>query len=456
MLITKFKHEYIGLILEFLIFTLFIKLILIGLNIKSNHISENVFLYDLLNNWSAYPIKELYIAEKCDNDKNLFTRQWEGIEPNCDCRLRNINITSTIIPGKCSMFDLMTNCVETKELPPTTVTNWKGKNICIKEYDYGYLNTITIIGSQCPQGYQVCGKDSKGFNICFPDKIECPINKIRITNKPVNGFNGTRLGDNWYLNTSRNFTNETIPVEFKYTEGRVCLYPNEQNLKMNYNIFKKVNETISNGPKSKYFDKTHPYCKSKLEGRFNFDDRYIVLDNNSKYMFFSNNGILSKIQDLPFVDTKALMGYNSIINYRPYIHWNPYCKGEFDRFVVVNDLLKLDMFCNFYLIFVNALIFAFVFYLFLPLLNFISKIDASLLISMVLSLLIANGTLQFYFSKDVNIADKLIIQKCGDYVTDVVFEDIAKKFYRIILDSYKIELILVIILALLIIKRILK
>jgi hypothetical protein len=453
MLLMKLKYEGVLITVEFLIVLTFFALIYTSYEIEKNDIRGNIYFIDLLNNWSLFPIKELYIAEKCE--RYLLLRTWEGVEANCDCRVGG----GTIDQGECSIADILTGCINTQAHDPSELTKWKGgQSICITEHKYGLYDVKSTIDI-CPEGYKVCGKDTKGFNLCFKDEDDCPINKIEFSNKPRDGFRSIKLSNNWYISTSNNFTNETIPIDFKYSEGRVCLNPSEDNLKQNYNSFKKVNETINltTTVKSKYYERNHTHCRTKLDNRYNFDERYVQLDTTSKFMFFSYNGIIGKIQPLPFINTRDLMGYSSIINFRSYIYWSPYCIEQNSQFSFINKVMSLESINQVFYVLNVLLRLEFLFYLSTPLLEKILKnIKCNLLLASISSLLIVNTIVQIIFYQFSYIADGLITQKCGDYVTNTVLEDIGKRFYDIMVDSYKITLCLVILISLLIIKKILK
>ena len=99
---------------------------------------------------------------------------------------------------------------------------WKGYFLNLERLnDFNYINTY-------PNGNnKLCGKDSLGNNIYFPENIDCPINDIFILNynSNFNGYTKLSLNNNNYLY----YTNET-------TEGKILI-----DLRINYDTDIELN-----------------------------------------------------------------------------------------------------------------------------------------------------------------------------------------------------------------------
>lgn len=79
-----------------------------------------------------------------------------------------------------------------KEKDESTIYQWRNSLIKIKRLkEFNYYNIYK------KENGKICGKDSFGDNLYFPEDIECPINEIIITKySDMKGYNKLLLGDN--------------------------------------------------------------------------------------------------------------------------------------------------------------------------------------------------------------------------------------------------------------------
>lgn len=464
MLITKLKYEVITSLSEFISFAFFIILLFWIFQSRSLELSENVFLSDLLNNWSKKPMQSIFKAEgnfECENE--LFTREWEGTESACDCRNSyHYGVKSDIFYGKCSFMQIVVGCREIGEEPSMIAKKWKGAKLCVNHLEMNFLDTVTIIGTKCPKKYILCGVDSKNFNLCFPKHIGCPVNKIKLTNsdKTPSEYQTTiQLNDDWFFHYSDLFTNNSILIDIKYSEGRVCINPSETNLKLNYLKYKKINDN---------YNFTIGTCTSRI-GKFNFDERYSLLDSVSKFKFFQDNKIIQQIEKLPHLNSQDLINYNAYLYERSYIHWSPYCRSdkELSPEVIINDLSSLTLidglfnFAKFYFIIISLfhlIVIPLIEFLLSKykynnkLINYLNRFSFLLFFAFIQVIIL----LLFILNKYSYLSKKFVAQKCGDYTTNMIFNDIGKGMNELAITSYKILLFALCLFGVIVINKILK
>jgi len=390
--------------------------------------------------------------ENCDKNSLFITRNWEGTSPACNCKN---GVKSEIYKSKCSFLQIARGCKEISAVENKIADIWKGSKLCIKNHQNNYFDSITTIGDKCPPKYNLCGTDTKKFNLCFPKKYGCPINQVIINHNPTNEkrhikFNSIKLNEDWYLHYSNQYHNHSLIIDVKYSEGRVCSNPIETNLKshMKYKNILNSNST----------------CVSKI-GKFNFDERFKVLDSISKFQFFNDNSILQKIEKLPQLNSQDLINYNSFIYHRSYIHWSPYCRAnnELSPQAFLVDLLSLsqiDAYLDFCFYFFLSI---YLFYtLSVILQNSINllKVGDNLLDNtnfiLFLSFLITTGLLIIILQNKIPIVNKFTFQKCSDYQTNLSFNELGRNLSELIIGLHQVVIALIISTSLLVMYKIIK
>lgn len=474
MFTTKLKYEIVTTIFETIIIILFLLLLYLTYRTKTYQISENIFIDDLLNNWAAKPIKEIYIAEEAEKCEHpFFIRQWEGTDTACDCRTSiHYGVKSDIFKGGCSFMQTAVGCKEIAKQQPIMTNKWKSAKMCIKPYDFNFFDSITIIGNKCPKKYTLCGVDSKNFSICFPKKHGCPINKIKINNSAKTKISeqyiaSVKLSDDWYLHYSNQYTNSTMMVDVRYSEGKMCINPSEVNLKFNYFKYKKINSKNENGNNkdnnnvSEQHIQNDNNCKTKV-GKFNFDERYQVIDSNSKFKYYTDNNIMSHIGKLPHINSQELINYNSYLYHRSYIHWSPYCRSDANLSpeVMVENLSSLTLldglfsFMNYFFIFVFGI---YLLSLFIPKSSIdINYIATRMMLFLLLSFIIANILILYILQSYTFIMKKFLSQKCGDYTTNMMFTDIGKNMNELVMNGYKTLLFGIMLFSIIVVNKLIK
>ena len=89
---------------------------------------------------------------------------------------------------------------------------WRDKYFKVEKLtDYNYNNIYTN------EKGKLCGKDSNGNNIYFPENIDCPINSIRFSNNNYNEpyLKKLNIDDNYYLYYTNTNIEGKIVVEIK-------------------------------------------------------------------------------------------------------------------------------------------------------------------------------------------------------------------------------------------------
>lgn len=481
MLTTKFKHEIIIAVSQCLSIGMFLFLLFILYRTNSLQVNENVFIIDLLQNWEKRGVKQFYVdnsksSEECGGGSVFFEREWEGTHPGCDCRPSYYyGVKSDIFKGRCSFMQIIIGCKEINEVSPSIAKKWKGAKLCVKPHHYNFYDSITIIGEKCPKKYVLCGTDTKNFNLCFPKHHGCPVNKIKVTNshklpkEEKQFFSNIKLNDDWYFHYSSDYNNNTLLIDVKYSEGRVCINPSETNIKSGYQKFKKIGlENYSQSNSDSITPLTPgPSCQTKI-GKFNLDERFKIIDSVSKFKFYSDNGIMQKIEKLPQIYSQDLINYNSYLYERSYIHWSPFCRAdqELAPEVIVNDLLNLATLDGY----IQFLFWFFIFIFFLhsihlslrsillhpgKKLNIDCFFDNFILI-LVITLIPLTILIIHILHKHFYLVKKFIFQKCGDYATNMAFTDIGRNLNDLSISVYQTLLMTVILLTVLILSKLIK
>jgi hypothetical protein len=454
MFTTKLKYEIFMTLFRLLIFALFVFLLCLIFKSTTLGVNENVFVKDLIENWEKSAIKEIY-ADQGNCKEEFLQRLWEGTTPGCDCRGSvHYGVKSEVSINECTFMQVVLGCKHTPRLEPVNVNVWKGTKLCIKRHEYNFYDSLTITGDKCPKKYTLCGTDTKGFNLCYPKKHGCPVNNIKVSNHPSSSgaYQSIKLNDDWFLHYTNGFKNASLITNIKYSEGRVCVNPSETNLK-NYMKLKKGHINFSNST-----------CYSKI-GKFQFDERYKMLDSVSKFKFYTDNKILQEVEKLPQVNFQDLINYNSFLYSRSYIHWSPYCRENKDLSpeAFVEDLLSLSVIDS-YLEFSQLLFLAafFVFTIGLIVYNSISsqekyvKIFDTIVLILILTFLPIIGLLIFILNRQSYVINKFVSQKCGDYISNSSFNEIGKNLSEMTVNTYQIFLWLIILLSAMIIHKIIK
>jgi hypothetical protein len=464
MLTTKLKYEIVFTISQLLTFSMFVFLLCVVFKTGTLGVNENVFINDLLLNWEKKGIKQIYATNgNCAGlDSEFFSRKWEGTDWACNCRSSfYYGVKSDVYPGKCSFMQTMVGCKEIPPLEGKDLTNWKGSRLCVKKHEYDFYDSITIPGNKCPRKYTLCGTDTKNFNICFPKKHGCPINKIKVTNSHLINtekkffiFQTIKLNDDWFMHYSNNFFNDTMVIDVKYSEGRVCINPSEVNLK-GYMKFKKIQNQTSS---------FNPNCLTKI-GKFNFDERFKTFDSISKFKFYSDNNIMQQVEKLPHINSQDLISYNSYLYQRSYIHWSPYCRSDANLSPqsILNDLSKLSEIDIYYEVIKFYFLFIFFFFTmhicignFMTVTKQIDNLIDFFTFYFLLAFIPINILLIYILHSNSFMISKFSSQKCGDYTTNMTFNEIGKNLSELIISAYQIVLSVVILLAFLIIHKLIK
>ena len=172
---------------------------------------------------------------------------------------------------------------------------WKNTYLKIKRLsDFNYYNIYT------KENGKLCGKDSFGNNLYFPEDIECPVNDIIITtNSYLEGYNKLSLGDNHtYLYYTNKNVNKSIIIDIRAN------YKNS-NYTMQLNL-EKTNDLCE----TLFFPNLE--CKKNYE--FNSNPFYEKIDEwNSEY-FIEKQIKRNTYGNIINLNSISYLGINSDIN----------------------------------------------------------------------------------------------------------------------------------------------
>ncbi len=200
------------------------------------------------------------------------------------------------------------NCPTTGFYPCTNVPTikneflsiWLDKAICIKRIKQQPL----FIAKQydCPEGTRQCGIISNEFNdkVCYNSIYLCPYNYITIKDHDEIDFNDPKfdyilLNKNKYLVSSRQYVNDTLPIDFVMSEGYPCIQKEKILYNLNYGVFPRMN-----GLGTKFGCNITRYQLNKNEDfLYYYDYRYKNISIISKKAFLFDNDLINKYSLLP-------------------------------------------------------------------------------------------------------------------------------------------------------------
>ena len=196
--------------------TYFVLVIFDILNDKK--ISDN--FDNLIYNWSKNPIKSINITKEDFNSRSNYGYDYD-YNYNYDYGYNNYNRRNN------SYYDRMANLV--------TLGNDTLEFETMKGYDY--MNIFTI------KNGKICGKDSFGNNLYFPNYINCPINRIFISDKNENltGYQKLKLNNSKYLYYTNEFTGGYLFIDLKTSHNKkIPLEPRHSEYLMNLPFYEEI------------------------------------------------------------------------------------------------------------------------------------------------------------------------------------------------------------------------
>ena len=364
-----------------------------------------------------------YTEEYFDNyifEDNLYSYNLNHNIVGCDCRK---SITNTIYsniyvafdknnikPNSCSYFDILNMCFNIKYQNDRLLNTWRGKNLCAvrKKKNFKLINIDLITKDHvcCEALYlksaycYIKNDDHISKIIKMIDnntsnplynlltELHCPINKIDVSNINSNNFTNTNVLNLTediaikYNNTVLNkffvysdiqnnkvidinnyseYVEHKMIIDVKYSERKVCINPNEENIQniVNRNLLFNNTDNESNLQDNNlnntvYYDT----CLSRL-GTNNKDSRYSELDSTSKYNYYKNNYLLQN-EDNVLLDYNKIKSQNSYLYIRSYIIWNDnnclYNKTQLiDNLIYIQDITS-NGFLKFIVVYINLII----------------------------------------------------------------------------------------------------
>ena len=155
---------------------------------------------------------------------------------------------------------------------------WRENNFKIERLkDYNYLNIYS------KDNGKICGKDSFGNDLYFPENVECPINDLFIANNTLNltGYKKIYLEDNHYLFYTNKKINGEIIIDLR-AGNDFQLNLKESNIMCEFRSYDDLcEESFKTYPFYESFDELSLYSFSN--GIINFSKRYIIKLNKIFY-----------------------------------------------------------------------------------------------------------------------------------------------------------------------------
>jgi len=257
----------------------------------------------------------------CDNDKK--------------CTIYMASFPFLMIYLICLILDII-NDVRIKKIYKNTIENWDSSPITSieinseKNYDLGHIfskgkeiyfyswkNNFFKINKNLEYNYEniyysngdkkICGKDSFGNDLFFPQNVECPINDIFIENNDniyYPDYTKLDLGYNNYLYYSNKKIDKNIIIDIKVGFPNVPLELNT----------KKANELCNSIYNKGFYKEIDGKCKDYY--KFNTIPFYNEIDHWDLYDFLENTFELKDINYIGEISLYALtyQGFNSTSN----------------------------------------------------------------------------------------------------------------------------------------------
>ena len=211
-------------------------------------VENNKYFLDVENNLKRNFIESIEIQKSpCLKPlKNILNLNFGGVKSFCYCN------SSKYYEGDCKKFDKTNlNCNVISEMDSKKILNLKKLYFCGKPniISYDKIENIDKEKKICKNNFKICGKDSLN-SLCFPEKINCPINDIIISNFKRPDLINLNYTEKFEKSPSTNeniflyFTNtkieNKIPVDFKIGLKEICINPEEEiSIKKQFIFFKK-------------------------------------------------------------------------------------------------------------------------------------------------------------------------------------------------------------------------
>ena len=237
---------------------------------------------------------------------------WPGTYKGCI-----INYDVSIYYGYCpDMYEIIS------PINPINFYYWKGKAF---QYDnspnissyYDYFNLLNLSVSsneECPSDLKQCGLlDTMNNKMCIDKDKECPINMIimKNTSEPPTEYNYTfknvSFDDGSYLFYTNEAIDQHIIGNITVNDGDLCINPNDFFTNNEKYILEKYDE------------------KCRTINEIQYDRNFIKIDTIDKYSLYSENKILSSINELPDYPIEKLKTQFTSLYYRPFIGFNKTC-----------------------------------------------------------------------------------------------------------------------------------
>lgn len=299
---------------------------------------------DVLLNWNEHLIFDINEkrTECQENYSEFLLGKWGGTVNGCNClkvtEEINLKYKGAVLPDECPN-NLKGKCEEIEAIEQQNITTWQLNSLCIQQKNqtyYDYIRQSVPFNEECPYGTMQCGIiDSLNNKLCLKGRV-CPINDIVLSGYkiPLNYYyEDIRMRRDYYLFYTRLAFNGKIPVQFKLSQGNLCIDPDEKNVMRDSYVLDK--------------DLRKDYC-SVTEDFLTFDFRYRKIDSMANKEIYQQNGFLDKVSALPNYHSGLLEDMTSLY-VRSFIGWDVNCLANAtttpENLIGVNDTMKkLDKF----------------------------------------------------------------------------------------------------------------
>ena len=243
------------------------------------------FLFILLF-FSLIGITTLLIKRKIFDDNNLkdLTKNWK-LNP-----IEEINLLSDSKTEKIKSLGLFKGI--NKNIKKQEIFIWEGQKFIVS-YNSNKLIYQDLINGK---NKKLCGYDSFGNKLFFPENINCPINYIEITNSQNPSisnllFKTISISNNKYLHYTNEYIKGEILVDFKIGSFKgICEFKNFDSEFSSY--FKNYNlKDFNKGCQRDSYDNSYSIIDNNTIENLLFDNNlqealnYLIMKNSSIYLF---------------------------------------------------------------------------------------------------------------------------------------------------------------------------
>ena len=307
-------------LLYFFIIILIILMITVEIVMIYKSSYDSTMAKTILDNHKYGIIQDITFDENCKEKNKIVHFSYPGTVKGCKCPL-------SLKKEECSKDDSL--CYNVQSTFEEDLTLWKKETLCVKRNSLNYRSLWKLSVAKdkdCETGFKKCGiLDSTNNILCIDRTLDCPVNYIALANMhETNTLTGTNLqfSNSKYLDFSKKYIENAIPLEFKIYEENVCSFSSEV-FKSSKSSYKLDNNGLT------FVDKCSKLETKYTSDAYEYDSSFTTLDQENKYELFYDNNIYHVVNNLPGYPVNNLKDINIFLSYRSYIGISKECHASY-------------------------------------------------------------------------------------------------------------------------------